>query len=48
MLGYEDLLNWPSIEMNAVWEPLIKKEKQMTANPKQKQSKTYQPAVLAA
>ena len=25
MLGYGDLLSRPSIEMNTIWEPLIKK-----------------------
>ena len=25
MLGYSDLLSRPSIEMNAIWEPIIKK-----------------------
>ncbi len=25
MLGYNDLLSRPSIEMNTIWEPIIKK-----------------------
>ena len=25
MLGYSDLLSRPSIEMNTIWEPVIKK-----------------------
>ena len=25
MLGYNDLLSWPSIEMNTIWEQIIKK-----------------------
>ena len=27
MLGYCDLLSWPSIEMNTIWEPLVKRKK---------------------
>ena len=25
MLGYSNLLSWPRIEMNTIWEPIIKK-----------------------
>ena len=25
MLGYNDLLSRPSVEMNTIWEPIIKK-----------------------
>ena len=28
MLGYSDLLIWPSIEMNTILEPLIKKARE--------------------
>ena len=25
VLGYNDLLSWPSMEMNTIWEPIVKK-----------------------
>ena len=32
MLGYNDLLSRPSIELNTIWEPIIKKARLRTLN----------------
>ena len=34
MLGYNDLLSRPSMELNTIWEPIIKKARQKNKNKK--------------
>ena len=39
MLGYSDLLSRPSVEMNTIWEPIIKKARKKSILAKSKNRK---------